>query len=190
MLSFLTAGSCKESQFILREVCELVLSQSGYPATQTGLIRCYLEFYFRQLYAKRDVFTPPLYRSAILSRVWETLHWIWICNLTYWTYIQRVTTLHNSLLHKLQCSGFQVSSAGRWPSCGIPKCPRPSATATPNKVTNSIVEVEVNLRSTVSWSVCLGVGFPSGAHNQIFFLSLTIAGFLMWGALSDERMGL
>jgi hypothetical protein len=52
------------------------------------------------------------------------------------------------------------------------------------------VEVEVNLRPTVSRSVCLGVGLPSGAHDQIFVSCLTTAGFLMYGTLSDERMGL
>jgi hypothetical protein len=36
----------------------------------------------------------------------------------------------------------------------------------------------------------LGVGLPSGAHDQIFVFNLTIAGFLLWGALSDERMRL
>jgi hypothetical protein len=44
---------------------------------------------------------------------------------------------------------------------------------------NEKVEVEVNLRPTVSRSVCLGVGL------QIFVFSLTIVGFLMWGILSD-----
>jgi hypothetical protein len=51
-------------------------------------------------------------------------------------------------------------------------------------------EVEVNLRLTVSRPVCLGVGLPSGAHDQIFVFYLTIVGFLMWGTLSDERMDL
>jgi hypothetical protein len=53
-----------------------------------------------------------------------------------------------------------------------------------------IVEVEVNLRSTVSRSVCLGVGLPYGDNDQIFVFSLKIADFLMLGTLSDARMGL
>jgi hypothetical protein len=52
------------------------------------------------------------------------------------------------------------------------------------------VEVEVNLLSTVSRSVCFGLELPFGAHDQIFVFSLTIAGFFMWGTLSDERMSL
>jgi hypothetical protein len=52
------------------------------------------------------------------------------------------------------------------------------------------VEVEVNLRPTVSRPVYLGVRLPSGAHDQSFIFHLTIAGFLMWGTLSDKRMGL
>jgi hypothetical protein len=54
------------------------------------------------------------------------------------------------------------------------------------------VEVEDNLRPMVGRSVCLGVGLPSGAQDQILSLSLslTIAGFLMCSTLSDERMGL
>jgi hypothetical protein len=50
------------------------------------------------------------------------------------------------------------------------------------------MEVEANLRPTVSRPVCLGVGLPSGAHDQIFIFCPTVAGFLMWGTLSDERM--
>jgi hypothetical protein len=53
----------------------------------------------------------------------------------------------------------------------------------------SEVEVEVNLRPTVSRPVCLGVGLPSGAIDQIFVFCPTIAGFLMCGTLSDERTG-
>jgi hypothetical protein len=41
-----------------------------------------------------------------------------------------------------------------------------------------LTEVEVKLRLTVSQPECLGVGFPSGAHDQIFVF------------LSDERTGL
>jgi hypothetical protein len=52
------------------------------------------------------------------------------------------------------------------------------------------VEVEVNLQSTVNRPVCLGARIPSGSHEQISFISLTIAVFLIWGTLSDERMGL
>jgi hypothetical protein len=55
---------------------------------------------------------------------------------------------------------------------------------------NAELEVAVNLRPKVSRPVCLGVGLPSGAHDQIFVFCLTIAGFLKWGILSDERMGL
>jgi hypothetical protein len=50
------------------------------------------------------------------------------------------------------------------------------------------VEVEVKLRPTISRPVCLGVRLSSGAHDQIFVFCLTIVGFLMWGALSDERI--
>jgi hypothetical protein len=42
----------------------------------------------------------------------------------------------------------------------------------------------------VSRPVCLGVGLSSGAHDQTFVFGLTIAGFLMWDALYDEKMGL
>jgi hypothetical protein len=52
------------------------------------------------------------------------------------------------------------------------------------------VEVEVNLRPTVSRSVCLGVGPPPGTRDQTFVFCLTIAGFFMCGTLSDERTDL
>jgi hypothetical protein len=40
------------------------------------------------------------------------------------------------------------------------------------------VEVEVNLRPTVSRPVHLDVGLPSGAHDQIFVSCLTNCGSL------------
>jgi hypothetical protein len=50
-------------------------------------------------------------------------------------------------------------------------------------------EAEVNLRRTISRPVRLGVRLPTGAHDQIWVF-WQLAGLLMWGALSDERMGL
>jgi hypothetical protein len=51
-------------------------------------------------------------------------------------------------------------------------------------------EVEVKLRPAISRPVCLAVGVPSGAHDKIFVSCLTTAGFLLCGALSDERITL
>jgi hypothetical protein len=52
-------------------------------------------------------------------------------------------------------------------------------------------EVEVMLQLTVRWAVNPGVGHSSGAHDQIlFFYCLIVVGFLMWGALSDDKMSL
>jgi hypothetical protein len=48
------------------------------------------------------------------------------------------------------------------------------------------VKVKVTLRPTVGRPVCLGIKHPSGAYDQIFICQ-TIAGLLMWGALSEER---
>jgi hypothetical protein len=39
-------------------------------------------------------------------------------------------------------------------------------------------------------SAIQSLGLPSGAHDQIFVSFLTIASFVLWGALSDERKGL
>jgi hypothetical protein len=52
------------------------------------------------------------------------------------------------------------------------------------------VEVEIKLPPTDSRPFYPGLGLPSGAYDQIFVLCLTIEGFLLCSALSDERMGL
>jgi hypothetical protein len=46
------------------------------------------------------------------------------------------------------------------------------------------------LRPTVSRPVCLGIKHPSGTYDQILYYCQTVAGMLIWGALSDERTGL
>jgi hypothetical protein len=45
------------------------------------------------------------------------------------------------------------------------------------------------LRPIVSQPVRLGIKHPCGAYDQIV-ISQTVAGFLIWGALSDKRTGL
>jgi hypothetical protein len=44
------------------------------------------------------------------------------------------------------------------------------------------------LQLTVSRPACLGIKHPSGAYDQICIAVRQFADFLMWGALSDERM--
>jgi hypothetical protein len=57
-----------------------------------------------------------------------------------------------------------------------------------NSFRQEVIEVEAKSRPTVSRPVRLGVGLPSRTHDPIFLFCLTVAGFLMWSALSDERM--
>jgi hypothetical protein len=45
------------------------------------------------------------------------------------------------------------------------------------------------LQPMISRPVYLGAKHPSGTQDQIF-ISVTVAGLLMWGGLSDECMGL
>jgi hypothetical protein len=69
----------------------------------------------------------------ILSRVWLTIEGCWIDDRIYWTVIQRVTTIYNSLLHTYtivhryvftsRCS-VVASKGGPSPSSGFPNYPR------------------------------------------------------------------
>jgi hypothetical protein len=57
------------------------------------------------------------------------------------------------------------------------------------------ISLSLMLRPTVSRPVCLGIKHPSGAYDQIYFRSeygirLTVTILILWGALSNERMGL
>jgi hypothetical protein len=57
------------------------------------------------------------------------------------------------------------------------------------------IKVKVILRPAISQRACLGVRHPSGARDQFFFFFffnylLTVAGLLMWSALSDKKMDL
>jgi hypothetical protein len=78
------------------------------------------------------------------------------------------------------------------PSSGLLECHCTSATATahttdPQQFTiyniSTEVKVKVTLWLTVSQSVCLGVGHPFGAHDQIL-LFLSFAGKLLYSSLS------
>jgi hypothetical protein len=52
-----------------------------------------------------------------------------------------------------------------------------------------MVEWSLILRPTFRRPVSLGIKHPSKAYDRIFY-SQTVAGFLIWGAFSDERMSL
>jgi hypothetical protein len=53
-----------------------------------------------------------------------------------------------------------------------------------------LLNLSLTLRPTVSRPICLGIKHQSGAYDNIFITVKTVAGLLMWGALSDDRTGL
>jgi hypothetical protein len=58
------------------------------------------------------------------------------------------------------------------------------------QLTTELVEVKVMLRPTVSRPVYLGIKHPIWGLRPDIYYCMTFAGFLMWGAPSDERTGL
>jgi hypothetical protein len=50
-----------------------------------------------------------------------------------------------------------------------------------------MLKFKLKLRSTVNRTGCLVVRLSNGDRDQIPVFCLTVVGFLMWGALSDER---
>jgi hypothetical protein len=67
----------------------------------------------------------------------------------------------------------------------VPKKELVSITGQPMSLSLSLM-----LRPTVSRPVCLGKKHPSGAYDQIFITCVTVTVLFLWGALSDERLGL
>jgi hypothetical protein len=64
-------------------------------------------------------------------------------------------------------------------------------TSARNSLINSLIpSLSLILRPTVSRPVCLGIKHPSGAYDKIFITVKTVAGVLIWAALSNERTGL
>jgi hypothetical protein len=55
---------------------------------------------------------------------------------------------------------------------------------------DTIYQLKLKLRPTVSRPLCLAVGLPSGTCVQNFLFCLTVVGFFMLSSLFDERMGL
>jgi hypothetical protein len=76
----------------------------------------------------------------------------------------------------------------------LPCLQKPTTNSSPDRAEyascHHILSLSLMLRPTVSRSVCLGIKHPSGAYDHIFYYRRTVAGLLMWGALSDERTGL
>jgi hypothetical protein len=95
---------------------------------------------------------------------------------------------HNSGHYSLSCLLFKTRRFRNW--ILSPSQVEPTQLVPINRTSLYLLTPaeEVNLRPTVSRPVCLGFGFPSEAQDQVFVFYLTVAGFLMWGALSDERM--
>jgi hypothetical protein len=99
------------------------------------------------------------------------------------------------------------SKGGRFPSPSFANSPRLKVLACNSNIeqrlnpssplihshANQLLTDWLKLKSKLIYAsrpVCLGVGPPSGAHNQMIVFCLAIAGFLLWDTLSDERMGL
>jgi hypothetical protein len=53
-----------------------------------------------------------------------------------------------------------------------------------------VVSRIVELSLMLSESICLEIKNASGDYDQIFFTVKTVAGLVIWGALSNERTGL
>jgi hypothetical protein len=60
----------------------------------------------------------------------------------------------------------------------------------PRLHTGVLHSLSLMLRPTVSRPVCLGIKHPSRGLRPDFYYRRTVAGLLMWGAVSDEWTGL
>jgi hypothetical protein len=102
------------------------------------------------------------------SEVVTLIHWprffIIIFNITYYYFIYLFFCFWNSFLLK----AGQTPGLARSKGLGKLKKFYDIGNPTRHLPASSIVKVEVTLRLTFSQSVCLGVGHPFGAHDQIF----------------------
>jgi hypothetical protein len=85
-----------------------------------------------------------------------------------------------------------ASNGGRSPSSGFPNCPRPRPPAShfsqlqlPADSTNLTKKSMLRPSVSLSWNKA-----PIWGLRPDFYYCQTVAGLLIWGALSDERTGL
>jgi hypothetical protein len=139
---------------------------------------------------------------------------IWIGNWIYWA-LTLVTTSNYDSLTELHTPNITVTTAHNkssqslvavaWYCCQrrtfcivwVPELSPASSTSFSRLTTATLNWLNNNFSQSQSqsyvipthrWPVCLGVKPHLGLMTRFLFLS--VAGLLMWGALSDERMGL
>jgi hypothetical protein len=145
--------------------------------------------------------------AKILSRVGVTIDVVWICEWMYWPLIHTTRKYNYSATANLHNSQMIRAHAKRFPACCV-FTSRSLATASNSGhsftrsgsiFTDSHAELNWTEFQSHSQSYVTTDGQPSslswcqapiwGLRPDLVYC-LTVAGFLIWGALSDERTGL